>query len=434
MREKTVVVGAGIAGITAAYFEASKGHDVVLLESDPRPGGLLKSDFNGNHYFDYGTHIFSDTGIGELDQFLFSGLNQRNCMISKTIATGNYFRGEMNHKNNYVDTSILPVRDFNQGCMELLSAVENKETENLQDYFKTRVGDTFYNLIFKDVVKKYMGEEPQNLSTKVGKFFDMNRVLAFDDATTKLLGEINTYNDRLGHHTRKEGANKYYPKEGGTGKIITLLMDQLQQKNVDFRPSTRISAVSEKQGRVDSITTENETIKIHKLVWTLPVGFLIRLTGSHQVAFSPLLYRNSGLFDFVFEKPINSKATFINIYDTTLLSGRLTLYQNLAHPDNYSCTVEVLADNNIDLSVMTGHILHELVKMGLVEYDHCEFKQFRTINSGFPVLTTDFVNKQSQLETLGKNYFHNVMFVGRSTKVFFMAEILKDVYSKITCQ
>ena len=58
MSNKNVsVVGAGIAGIIAAYFEVKKGHNVTLIEADARAGGLLKSDISNGKYFDYGTHI-----------------------------------------------------------------------------------------------------------------------------------------------------------------------------------------------------------------------------------------------------------------------------------------------------------------------------------------------------------------------------------------
>ena len=43
--KNVLVVGAGIAGIAgiiAAYFEAKKGNNVTLIESDARAGGLLK--------------------------------------------------------------------------------------------------------------------------------------------------------------------------------------------------------------------------------------------------------------------------------------------------------------------------------------------------------------------------------------------------------
>ena len=62
-KEKIVIVGSGIAGITAAKLEGDKGNDVVLLDISSRAGGLLTSDKIEGHYFDQGTHIFPATGL-----------------------------------------------------------------------------------------------------------------------------------------------------------------------------------------------------------------------------------------------------------------------------------------------------------------------------------------------------------------------------------
>lgn len=43
MNKKIVIIGAGIAGMEAATFLGSMGHNVLLLEKDERPGGHLKN-------------------------------------------------------------------------------------------------------------------------------------------------------------------------------------------------------------------------------------------------------------------------------------------------------------------------------------------------------------------------------------------------------
>ena len=42
------------------------------------------------------------------------------------------------------------------------------------------------------------------------------------------------------------------------------------------------------------------------------------------------------------------------------------MYQNLPDVANYSCTVEVLADDCTDLEGLLGKILFELIGMGIV--------------------------------------------------------------------
>jgi len=41
-RQEAAIVGAGPAGLTAAYYLATKGHEVKLFDSFPKPGGMLR--------------------------------------------------------------------------------------------------------------------------------------------------------------------------------------------------------------------------------------------------------------------------------------------------------------------------------------------------------------------------------------------------------
>ena len=177
---------------------------------------------------------------------------------------------------------------------------------------------------------------------------------------------------------------------------------------------------------------DDEEIVIDKLIWTLPSSFLSFLTNLGKKT-SPPLFRKTGLFDFIFENPLNSLATYINVYDLDMYSGRVTLYQNLSDVENYSCTVEVLADNDIDLEGLIGKILFELTEMGIVsKKNNCIFKQFRPIKNGFPIFTKKFLEEQNELNSYCQNYFQNVSFIGRATSdVFFMKDVLIDTFQKL---
>lgn len=433
MSNKNVsVVGAGIAGIIAAYFEAKKGHNVTLIDSDVRAGGLLKSDFLNGKYFDYGTHILSETGEKELDDLIFSDFNPQNCFINNKINVANYFNKKMGDKSCYVNAATIDEDLFNKGCMELLRTKEFPKGDNLEDFLLNKFGKTFYEKIFMPVVMKYIGTHPKKLAVQSGMFFDMSRLLAFDDNITKNLNKLNIYNSKLAHHTRVKGFLKYYPKEGGVGHIIDSLMQKLDTEGVDIKLDFKIKEINHSNGKVFSISSADEEILVDKLIWTLPSS-LLSFFSKLDKKISPPKFRKTGLFDFTFENSLNSMATYINVYDLDMYSGRVTLYQNLSGVENYSCTVEVLTDDNTYLEGLMEKILLELVKMGIVsENNNCIFKKFRSIKNGLPILTQKYVKEQKELNRYCQSYFQNIIFVGRAaTDVFFTKEVLIDTFRKL---
>ena len=56
---KTVIMGAGLSGITTAYFIQQKSIDeeIVILEKEERPGGLCRSIKKDGYIYDIGPHI-----------------------------------------------------------------------------------------------------------------------------------------------------------------------------------------------------------------------------------------------------------------------------------------------------------------------------------------------------------------------------------------
>lgn len=429
-REKIIVVGAGIAGIAAARFEVDKGNEVVLLEASDRPGGLLKSDLVDGYMFDYGTHIIPETGLKELDEILFGHLTNEEYSISKLIPTGNYFNGVLNEKSCYVDTSTLAKEAYHQGCHDLVTSSGKVDGCDLQSWYDSRYGKTFSREVFCPVIKKYIGIDAGQLDASVGYFFDMSRLLAFDQKTTDRLSVVENYYAVLGHHERKEGVAKYYPKHGGVGKFVDDMISKIDPANFKLLLNTKMTKVSEAAGVVEAIHTNHGEISADRVIWTIPIAILSMYAPLGITVGKPQ-FRKTSLFDYVLDKPLLSDVTFINVYDLKLYSGRITLYQNLGHePEGIGrCTVEVLSDVDVTEDV----ILKELVDIGVVANDaNCLLKKKRDVANGFPVLDLDYVRQSKDQSACYHNYFKNIHFLGKaSEKAFFMTDVLKEVYTEL---
>ena len=62
-RNEVVIVGAGMAGLTAAAYLARENYDVLLLDKNDRSGGLVNTFEYDGFLFDAGPRAFVNSGI-----------------------------------------------------------------------------------------------------------------------------------------------------------------------------------------------------------------------------------------------------------------------------------------------------------------------------------------------------------------------------------
>lgn len=71
MKEEVIIIGGGIAGLTAAYMLKKQGLNPLVIEAGNRLGGRIYSKTNGNHLFELGaTWIFQDEILKQLIEAL----------------------------------------------------------------------------------------------------------------------------------------------------------------------------------------------------------------------------------------------------------------------------------------------------------------------------------------------------------------------------
>lgn len=57
-----IIIGAGIAGLSAGIYARKNGYDVSIFEMHDRPGGMCTSWKRGGYVFDYSIHNLAGTG------------------------------------------------------------------------------------------------------------------------------------------------------------------------------------------------------------------------------------------------------------------------------------------------------------------------------------------------------------------------------------
>jgi oxygen-dependent protoporphyrinogen oxidase len=74
---KVLVVGGGVSGLATGHHLKKAGHEVLLLESDARPGGKIRTDTDGNCVRERGPNGFLDNVPETLDLVRELGLESR---------------------------------------------------------------------------------------------------------------------------------------------------------------------------------------------------------------------------------------------------------------------------------------------------------------------------------------------------------------------
>jgi protoporphyrinogen oxidase len=428
MTKRVLVVGGGVVGITAAYFNALKGNKVTLIEASNEIGGLLKSSSSTFGHFDYGVHIASRTGQPELDDFLFSQNSQS--LHSFTLQeAGSFFNGQLTSFSPFLNLNSLNGQHKKNAGYELIKAPTNIEADNLATALKIRYGETAYKEAFEPYIKHTFGVKPSELPIYYMQFFDMYRVVAFDEKTSSAVKGIEYLNDRIAFQKPTPGVEKYYPKTGGIAYWVKGLYKQILSLGVDVILNTTVKSIEYNDKNISVKFDDNEHC-FNEIDWTISSAILPHYLPLNNNIKKPN-FRKTVLLDFVFQEPILTQCKYINNFSPTHLSTRLTCYQNLL-PDStfYAITVEVLVETVKNSEDLLNKISTELTEMGLVSQSNtCIFSQHRSINEGFPIITREIDSSIKKLNAELLSKYPNIKLLGRSSsKGFFMSELLIDTY------
>jgi phytoene dehydrogenase-like protein len=247
----TIVVGGGIAGLTAAAYLARAGQKVMLFEKNRECGGLVNSFTHSGFHFDAGVRALEDAGI------IFPMLKDLNIhleVVRSPVSLG--IENEILHIESI--SSLSGYRDFlirlfpeNEGEIEKVLGTIRKIMKQMDVLYGIE------NPVFKDLkrdkdflFKKLLPWLPKFFMT-VGKINRMNMPVE------EYLGSIvqnPSLRDMISQHFFKNTPaffalsyfslylDYFYPK-GGVGKLSESMVQKISEYNGMIKSETRITEV-----------------------------------------------------------------------------------------------------------------------------------------------------------------------------------------------
>jgi protoporphyrinogen oxidase len=329
---RVAVLGAGPAGLGAAWLLAQRGFSVIVLEQQDRVGGNAGSFEISGMPVDFGSHRFHPAASPEVlamvSELLGDDLIQRP-RHGRIRLMGRWLHFPLRAH----DLAMHAPPRFAWGVFrDLLSKmVRRGETsgDNFANILRQGLGPTICEEFYFPYARKIWGMDPASLSPVQAR----KRVSS--SSIGKMLKRI--LGSTFASKSRGSKGIFYYPRQG-FGQICESLCDAARHSGADIRLSSRASSVvlGNKRHRVEfEGANGKESIEVQHLWSTIPVTVLARLiqpAAPHPVleAARTLRFRGMLLIYLVLE------TRQFTPFDAHYLPGADLRITRLSEPKNYS--------------------------------------------------------------------------------------------------
>lgn len=286
----TIIVGGGIAGLTAAAYLARAGQKVLLIEKNKALGGLVNSFTRDGFHFDAGVRALEDAGIiFPMLADLGIQLNVVKSRVSVGVENEIVHIDDLNSLTAYKNLLIKLYPESKDEINELLKIIRK-----IMKYMDVLYG--IENPVFKDlkrdrsyIFKKLLPWLPEFIFT-VGKINRMNMPV---EDYLKTVIKNPALRDIISQHFFKHTPaffalsyfslylDYFYPK-GGVGKLADALKNKILELGGEIKTGTKIIEVLADKC---SLRDENNLVyEYDNLIWAADLKMLYNNTVTDGVS------------------------------------------------------------------------------------------------------------------------------------------------------
>lgn len=258
-----IILGAGPAGLTAAYLLAQRGFEVIVLERSERVGGLASSRRVAGQSVDHGSHRFhpsAEPRVLELLTRLLGGELQLRRRNGRILLRDRWLRFPLS-AGDVLRSAPKPFL-AKAAAGAAAACLRRRRTDSFHQYVRTGLGRPMGEEFYYPYARKIWGLAPERLSGEQAR----RRISA--DTPRKMAGKL-----RRGGQT----GSFYYPA-GGFGRIPQALAEAAAGAGAVIRTGTEAESVSvgREGGRVIAGGRKFAAAQIWS---TIPAPVLSRMAG-----------------------------------------------------------------------------------------------------------------------------------------------------------
>ena len=420
-----LVLGAGLAGLSAAHTLTSSQYDVITVEKNNHIGGLARTVQHGKFRFDLGGHRFltNDKKVDTYVKNLLAGDYLTVSRSSKILLKNKYFDYPLRPVNSVFGFGIFKsIRILLEYSIEKLkSRFRKREQKSLDEWVTSRFGKTMYQLYFREYSEKVWGIE----CNRIDKEWIAQRIqgLSLGDAVKAAILKRRN----IDHTTLTD--TFIYPHLG-IGTIADRLAQGVVKKN-EIQTSASLVRLNHENGRIkNAVVQRNGHCKIitaQEYISSIPLTAVVNaLTPAAPQyvldAARRLSFRDLVTVTLMISKDRVTDQTWIYFPGKAVPFGRIHEPTNwsvsMAPPGNTSLVAEYFCFKNDTLWKKSDQQLVEqtidgLVGLNIVSQEDVVDSKVIRIPNAYPLFEVGYME---QCETIMKylDRFENLSLTGRS--------------------
>jgi len=423
---RVVVIGAGPAGLTAAYELTRLGCQPIVVEQNDRVGGLARTENFKGYYFDMGGHRFF-TKSRDVSALWSEVLGEDFLLrprTSRIYYNGKFFSYPLKPLNALA--SLGPW----QGLLILLSYLRwilfpyNVE-ETFEEWVTNRFGRRLFQIFFKSYTEKVWGIPCSELRAEwaAQRIKDLSVKALIANMFFRPKNVIRTLTEEF-----------HYPRFG-PGMMWNAFRRRIEARGGRVQTDSRVVKIHRSGMTLQSIVVDHngreEVIAGSDFISSMPITEFVRkleppAPAEVLEAASRLTYRDFLTVCLVVNKTDLFPDNWIYVHDPRVKVGRIQNFKNWNAdmvPDaaTTSLGLEYFCNAGDALWTMTDEALieqakHELEHLGLARYsdvaDGCVFRvphAYPVYDSGYRAFLDtlkEFVASFHNFQTIGRNGLH----------------------------
>ncbi len=405
-KKRVVVLGAGLAGLSAAYKLAQEGTEVTVLEKSDEVGGLARSFQRSGYTYDYGPHRFH-TGNPELIELINDllgdniGIRDRTSRIYMENRFFNYpLKLDNILKNLPVSVLIRSFVDF--FAVKVKNIFCKAGEDNFETWVLNRYGRTLYRMFFGVYTEKTWGIP----CTQISADWASQRItlLSLWDAVKKTV-----FRPKVGNQPRTYVSKFWYPKRGGIGRISTRLAEEIEKLGGRIFLGAGVRELVTVGNRVKKVVYSSGKEDMEEVsdavVSTIPITELCKLiTPSapkdvHEAA-SRMKHRSMVFVYLALDRDKVTDDHWIYLPDDKLTVHRISEFKNFSEfnsPDGKTLLCcEITCDHGDEVWEASDEHLREIAvkdlsRIGLIRHDEVEETWTHRARYAYPIYDLDYL-------------------------------------------